>query len=203
MVITQTVLYKTVVNYLSAGYNKCNVCTRASQNPAYKKEWVADSDTQIVVFPQPVGLRGKVPVQDIAFLILETPRYHDEDIAFADPCALLDLSLDPAHPFHAVEAPDPDMVCPHHQFGAGKLLAVSFLGKPYTYYRGAVRIELRCAVRFSRFLSAVLNADISRRVLYGTKGDEDLYCNRRTLFFRFPRVSRANVLPPCTVSGTR
>ena len=165
MVITQTVLYKTVVEYLSAEYNKCSVRGTCHTVPAAQKRMNADLYAQVVVLPQPVGLRGEVPVQDIAFLILETPWHHDQDIALADPCPLLDLALDPAHPLYAVKAPDPDMVCPHHQFGAGKLLAIPLLRQPYTNHRRAVRIEFRCAVRFPGFFYAFLNADISRRVL--------------------------------------
>jgi hypothetical protein len=118
-----------------------------------------------VVLPQPVSLRGEVTVQDIAFLILETPWYYDQDIAFTDPCPLLYLTLDAPHPLYAIEATDPDVVCSHHQFCAGKLFAVSLLWQPYTNDRRAVRIEFRCAVRFSGFFHAFLNADISRRVL--------------------------------------
>jgi hypothetical protein len=62
------------------------------------------------------------------------------------------------------------MVCPHHQFGARKLLAIPLLWEPYTNHRRAVRIEFRCAIRFSGFFYAFLNSDISSSVLYGHQG---------------------------------
>ena len=100
--------------------------------------------SEIIVLPQPVSLGWQVPVQDIAFLVLETPGDNDQDVAFADPCPLLDLALDPAHPLDTVVAPDADMVCAHHQFGTGKLFVESLFGQPDTDYRRAVRIEFRC-----------------------------------------------------------
>jgi hypothetical protein len=53
---------------------------------------------------EPFDLGAGVPVDDIAFIVLEAPG--DEDVALANPDLLLDLALDPAHagdpvvPFH-------------------------------------------------------------------------------------------------------
>ena len=80
-------------------------------------------------------------MQDIALLILEAPGDNDQDIALADPCPLLDLSLDPSHPVDTVGAADLDMVCPHHQLGAPELLPVLLLRKPDADYRSTVRVE--------------------------------------------------------------
>jgi hypothetical protein len=112
---------------------------------------------EIIILPQPVCLRGQVTVEDIAFLILETPRDHDEDVAFADPCPLLDLPLDPAHPHHAIVTADADMVCAHHQFSAGKLLAEFLLGQPHTDNRCTVGVKAPCTIALSGFFSMIVN----------------------------------------------
>ena len=82
-------------------------------------------------------------MQDVAFRVLETPRDDNDDIPFTDPCPFFDLALDPAHPFNTVNAADADVICPHHQLGAGKLLAILFFGQPYPDYRCTVRIKFR------------------------------------------------------------
>ena len=97
--------------------------------------------SEIIIFAQPVCLGGQIAVDDIALLVLETPRDNDNDVALADPGTLLDLALDPAHPLHAVLAADPDVVCPHHQFRDGKLFVHAFFGQPYADNRCSVRIE--------------------------------------------------------------
>lgn len=83
---------------------------------------------QVPVASQPFHLGAGVPVYDVAFIVLEAPGNHDEDVSFADPDLLLDLSLDPAHPDDPVIPLDPDMVGTHHQFGDRKHLSVSLLG---------------------------------------------------------------------------
>lgn len=85
--------------------------------------------SEVLVTPEPFHLRAGIPVHDIAFLVLEIPRDHDEDVTLPDPDFLLDLSLDPAHPGDTVIATDTDMVCPHHQFGTPEHLPVAFLGQ--------------------------------------------------------------------------
>src|SRR5208337_2677407 len=77
----------------------------------------------------PFDLRAGIPVHDIAFLVLEVPRDHNEDVPFPDPDFLLDFSLDPAHPCHTVETADPDMVCTHHKFGTPEHFPIAFLGQ--------------------------------------------------------------------------
>jgi len=79
---------------------------------------------QIPIPSQPLDLGTGIAVDDIALVILETPGDHDQDIPFANPDLLLDLALDPAHPVDSVKTPYPDMIGAHHQFGAGKDLAV-------------------------------------------------------------------------------
>ena len=96
---------------------------------------------EIPVFPQPVRLRRQVPVKDVAFLILETPRDDDEDVAFPDPRPFLDLAFNPSHPFNSVLASDPDMVCSQHQSGAGKLFAVLLLWQANTDNRRPVGVK--------------------------------------------------------------
>lgn len=98
---------------------------------------------KVIILPQPVHLRGQIPVDDIAFFVLETPWDDDEDVSLPDPCPFLDLSLDPPHPLHAIVAPDLDMVCTHHQLGAGKLLAVLLFGQADADYRCTIRVEFR------------------------------------------------------------
>lgn len=95
---------------------------------------------EIPVLAQPVSLGWQVAVDDIALLVLEAPRGNDQDIAFADPCALLDLSLDPAHPCNAIVTPDPDMVCPHHEVCECELLVGPFLGQANPDNRCSVRV---------------------------------------------------------------
>ena len=56
-------------------------------------------------------------------------RESREDIPFANPDLLLDLSLNPAHPGYDVEAMDPEMISSHHKFFATEDLTVSCLGK--------------------------------------------------------------------------
>ncbi len=77
---------------------------------------------------QPFDLGAGVPVYDVAFIVLEAPGDHNEDVSFADPDFLLDLSLDPAHPHDPVIPFDPDVVRAHHQFGDRKQFPVSLLG---------------------------------------------------------------------------
>lgn len=85
--------------------------------------------SQIPVPPQPLHLRTGIPVNDIAFVILEAPGDDDEDVPFTDPDLLLDLALDSPQPGDPVKALHPDVVGPHHQFGLGKHLPVPLLGK--------------------------------------------------------------------------
>ena len=94
----------------------------------------------VPVLPQPVGLRLEVPVDDIAFLILDTPGNDNDGIAFAYPLSLLYLSLDPAHAGDAINTLDTDVICPHHCFGTGKLLVVPFFGQTYTADRRTIRV---------------------------------------------------------------
>jgi hypothetical protein len=90
--------------------------------------------SEILIPPQPLDLRPCVAVYDIAFFVLEIPWDDDEDVSFPDPDFLLYFSLDPSHTGYTVETADTDMVGPHHQFGASKDLAVSFLGQLYPDY---------------------------------------------------------------------
>jgi len=107
----------------------------------------------VLVSPQPVCLWLEVPVNDIAFLVLETPRRNDDGIALADPGTFLDLSLDPAHAYNAVNALDTDMVCPQHCQGNGELFIVPFLWQTNTGYGGTVRIyRIRVCCCFIVFL---------------------------------------------------
>lgn len=117
--------------------------------------------SEVIVLPQPVCLGWQVPVQDIAFLVLEAPRDNDQDVALADPCTLLDLSLDTAHPLYAVVAPDTDMVCTHHQFGHGELFVQFLFREPDADNRCPVGIEFGCTSRIIGFFSMIININIS------------------------------------------
>jgi len=125
---------------------------------------------QIIIFAQPVCLRGEVAVQDIALLVLETPGDDDDNVAFADPCPLFDLTLDPAHALHAILAADADVVCSHHQFRNGELLVQAFFGQADTDNRGSVRIEFAWAARGFRFFCRTRNCNISGDILYRLQG---------------------------------
>jgi hypothetical protein len=86
---------------------------------------------QVPVPPEPLNLRSRVPVNDIALVVLEAPGDNDKDVPLPDPDFLLDLTLDPAHPGDPVKAPYPDMIGAHHQFGAGKYLPVPLVRETY------------------------------------------------------------------------
>lgn len=116
--------------------------------------------SEVIVLPEPVYLGRKIAVQDVALLVLKAPRDDDQDISLADPGPLLDLPLDPAHPFNAIGTADLDVVCPHHQLCAGELLAVLLLRQPDTDYRCAVRIEF-CWCTGSFGVSPRINSNIS------------------------------------------
>lgn len=85
-------------------------------------------DSEIPVLSQPVCLRREVPVDNIAFVVLEAPGSDDQDIPFPDPDTFFDLALNPAHPGNPVITPDPDMICPHHQVRECKLFVCPFFG---------------------------------------------------------------------------
>ena len=99
-------------------------------------------------------------MQDVAFLVLETPWDDDQDIPLPNPGTFLDLSLDPAHAFYAVGTADFDMVCAHHQLCACELFAVLLLRQTDTDYRCAVRIEF-CWFTGSFVVSFRINSNIS------------------------------------------
>ena len=90
-------------------------------------------ELQVPVPAEPVDLRLEVTVDDITLLVLEAPGNYDEGIAFPDPDPFLYLALDPSHPGDAVNTPDPDMVCAHHQICRCKHLPVPFFWQPDTY----------------------------------------------------------------------
>jgi len=96
---------------------------------------------KIPVFPQPFGLGLEVPVNDIAFFILETPWYDKHGIAFAYPGAFLDLSLDPAHAGDPVHALDADVISTEHCLCKSKLFLGPFLWQPHACDRSSVRIH--------------------------------------------------------------
>jgi hypothetical protein len=87
--------------------------------------------SKILITPEPLDLRAGITINNITFFILEVPGNYNEDIPFADPDFLFDLSLDSPHPGHAIVTTDPDMVCAHHQFSNTEYFPVTFLGKPY------------------------------------------------------------------------
>ena len=82
---------------------------------------------EIPVLPEPLRQGSRVAVDDIAFLVLETPGDDHQDVSFPDPDLLLDLALDPPGARHPVEAAEPDLVCPEHQFGVPEHLPVSLV----------------------------------------------------------------------------
>jgi len=97
--------------------------------------------SDIPVPAQPVRLRPEVPVDNVALLVLEAPRDHDQGIAFPYPGPLLHLALDPAHPGDPVNTLDLDVVCPEHCSGEGELFLVPFFWQPHTDDRSAVRMD--------------------------------------------------------------
>ncbi len=135
------------------------VTNRCPEDAERSKKMIIETGgnrSEIIVLAQPVGLRGQVTVQDVALLVLEAPRDHDEDISLADPCPLLDLALDPAHALDTVHAADTDVVGSHHQLGTGKLFAQFLLRQAHADYGRTVRIEFsRCL--FTRFFSMKSN----------------------------------------------
>jgi len=116
------------------------------------KKWISE----IMILPEPVRLRGQVPVQDVAFFVLETPGDHDKDVPLPDPCPFLDLAFDPAHTFDTVKTAHADMVCPQHQPGACKLFAVLLPRQPHTDDRRPVSIVLSDSIS-TRFFCGVPN----------------------------------------------
>lgn len=95
---------------------------------------------EIPVLAQPVRLGRQVAVDDIAFLVLETPGSDNHNVAFPYPGAFLDLSLDSAHTGDTVITSDTDVVCPHHEVCECELLTSPFLGKTDTDNRRTVRV---------------------------------------------------------------
>lgn len=95
--------------------------------PALKKK---EDESDVMVLTEPLDLRRQVAVQDIAFLILETPWNHDQRISFTYPGSFLDLPFDPSHPGDTIDASDPDMICPEQCISRGKLLFIPSLGQP-------------------------------------------------------------------------
>lgn len=59
---------------------------------------------------QPVNLRGCVPVDDVAFLVLKSPWDYDEDVTLANPDPFLDLSFDSSKSCDPIRTSDFDMV---------------------------------------------------------------------------------------------
>jgi hypothetical protein len=88
-----------------------------------------EKSSEIIISPEPLHLWSGIPVNDIAFFILKVPWYDNRDVPFANP----DLFLNLSHAGDAIETPDPDVVCTHHQFSTTKHLPVSFLGEFYPY----------------------------------------------------------------------
>ena len=126
-------------------------------------------ESEIIILPQPVRLRRQVAVQDIALLVLETPRDNDQDIALADPCALLDLALYPAQALDAIVAFYADMVRPQVRGSAGKLFVQFLLWQTDADDRCAVGIESGGYSGIG-FFSMVINANISGEVNQGCAG---------------------------------
>jgi len=93
-----------------------------------------------MIFPKPFRLRRQVPIEYIAFRILEAPWDNNNNIPLTDPGAFLDFSFDPPHSFDPIMAPDTYVICPHHQVGTGKLFPVLLLRKSHPDKRGAIRV---------------------------------------------------------------
>jgi len=84
---------------------------------------------EIIIAPEPFDLWAGVPVDDIAFFILEVPGNDNKNVSFADPDFLFYFSLDPPHSCYAIETADTNMVCTHHQFSEPEYLPVALLGQ--------------------------------------------------------------------------
>lgn len=80
---------------------------------------------------QPFNLWPGIPVENIAFIVLEAPGDNDKEIPLPDPQAFLDLAPDPSQPGYPVRAADRDMTGPEHRFCTGKLFLVSLSRQPY------------------------------------------------------------------------
>ena len=108
--------------------------------PARGKQLFPIENLEIVILPQPVGLRGEVTVHDVAFFVLKWPWGNYQDVPFPDPDTFLDLSLDPPHPGDTVITFDPDVVCPLHQFGKRELFVCPFFWQAHPDSRGAILV---------------------------------------------------------------
>ena len=82
--------------------------------------------SEIPVLSQPVSLGRKVPVNNIALIVLKTPWSDDKDVSFTDPDAFFDLALYPAHTGNTIITPHPYMIRPHHEISKSKLLICPF-----------------------------------------------------------------------------
>src|SRR5271157_2213388 len=85
---------------------------------------------QVPVLPQPVHLGREIPVDNIALVVLETPRDYNQGISFPDPDALFYLPFDPSHPGDPVKTSHPYVVCSHHQIGGTKHPIIPFFWQP-------------------------------------------------------------------------
>lgn len=103
--------------------------------------------SEIPVLPQPVCLGWKVPVNNIALVVLKTPGSDDKDVSFTDPDAFFDLALYPAHTGNTIITPHPYMICPHHEISKSKLLICPLFWQPYPDNRRTVFVY-RIGVKF-------------------------------------------------------
>ena len=87
--------------------------------------------SKILIAPEPFDLGAGIPINDIAFFILEIPGYDNEDVPFADPDLLFYLTFDSPHPGYAIITANTDMVRTHHEFCDPEHLPVPFLREFY------------------------------------------------------------------------
>ncbi len=103
---------------------------------------------QVPVLPQPVHLGREIPVDNIALVVLETPRDYNQGIPCPYPDALFYLPFDPSHSGDPVKTSHPYVVCSHHQIGGTKHLIIPFLWQPDPDERCTVGIHSVCRPDF-------------------------------------------------------
>lgn len=87
--------------------------------------------SEIFVRAEPVHLRGSVAVDDITFVVLEVPRYDNQNVTFADPDPFLNFAFDSAKTRYTIRTADPNVIGSKHQLCLSELFPSAFTGKFY------------------------------------------------------------------------
>jgi hypothetical protein len=89
---------------------------------------------EIPVSLKPFSLGSDVPVEDIAFLVLETPGNDEQEITLAYPHPFFYLPFNAAGSGHSVKTADSYMICSEHQIGPPKYLIIPLFWQPNSDY---------------------------------------------------------------------